>query len=306
MKYYFRLQYLRVKRDLANSGINTYLGIGLLIFAFIFFSELILNEKKYGWKLYPIIAALFITTFSEKERNQFLKSIFPLSSFKKIRQTENLAWASLFAIFLLVKGHFVLAIGVLFFSYILSKYDILAFTKFQIPSPFSKYPYEFTVGFRRTYWLIGLIYISSFMSIYYHFFYFGLFSLLSIYLFCLSFYSELDPIFYVWIHSQPAKSFLKKKIRIALMYSSALSFIIFVPMLIFYSSHIILILSTMILGLLYLVLGISAVYSNFPVKKTMSQNFQFYLGITIPPLLVFIIPNLYYQAVSRLKEYLKC
>lgn len=276
------------------------------MFAFIFFSELILVEKSYRWKLYPFIAILLIAALGEKDRNQFLKSIFPLALFSKIRLVENLLMAAPFSFFLLFKSYYILAVLVLVTGCILSKFNKLAFTRFKVPSPFSKNPYEFTVGFRRSYLLIATIYILAFISIYYHYFYFGLLSLLSVFLFCLSFYSELDPIFFVWIYAQSSKAFLTNKIKIALVYSFSLSIVIFLPMLIIYSSRIGLILLTILTGLLYIVLGIVAVYSNFPVKKTMSQNIQLYLGITIPPLLLLVIPNLYYQAICRLKEYLKC
>ena len=280
--------------------------MGLLSFSFLFFSELILGNKSYGWKLYFLCAFTMLITFSEKGRNQFLKCIFPPARFLKIRLLENILTTIPFSIFLFLKNHFIIAIIILLLSGTLSMYNNVSLAKIRIPSPFSKNPYEFTVGFRRCYLLIITIYSLAFVSIYYHYFYLGLLSLLSLFLLCLTFYSELDPIYYVWIHAQSSKVFLIKKIKIALLYSFSLSLLIFFPLLIFYPFRAGIILLTLIVGLLDIVLGILAVYVNFPVKKTISQNIQFFLGVTIPPLLLLIIPNMYYQSVQKLKEYLKC
>ena len=57
MQYYFKLQYLRFKRDLINLGINPLLGIGILLFSFLFISELIFRKIDDGWKLYLIVFA---------------------------------------------------------------------------------------------------------------------------------------------------------------------------------------------------------------------------------------------------------
>ena len=188
----------------------------------------------------------------------------------------------------------------------LSLFNKAGLKGFQIPSPFSQKPYEFTIGFRRNYLFILAIYCLAFISIYYHNFYLAILSLLSIFCLCMTFYSEQDPIYYVWIHAQSSKVFLKNKIKTALLYSFSLSLFVLLPLICFYSFRIVILLLTMIIGLLYVALRILAVYVNFPVKKTISQNCQFYFGILIPPLLLFVIPNMYYQAIRRLKECLKC
>lgn len=306
MKYHFKLQYLRFKRDCISIGINPFLGIGIVVCSFVIFSEVIFKKISYSPLLYLLTALVIISTFGEEVRNQFLKSIFSPIKFRKLRLLENLLAAAPFSIFLVFEKQYILAILNLVLSSILSLYNKMGFTRFQIPSPFSKNPYEFTVGFRRNYLLILAIYSVAFISIYYHSFILSLLSLLSIFLLCLTFYSEEDPIYYVWIHSQSSKVFLRNKIKIALRYSFSLSLIVLLPLVIFYSFRIGILLLTLTVGLLYVVLGILAVYVNFPSKRTLSQNFQFCFAILIPPLLLFVIPNMYHQAIRRLKEYLKC
>lgn len=306
MIYYFKLQYLRFKRDLIVLGLNPLLGMGIFLFSFIGISELIFTKINYSWQLYLLIALLIISTFGEEIRNQFLKSVFPPIKFFKIRLIENLLAAVPFSIFLVLKNYYFISVLNIVLSCILSLHNKVGLTRFQIPSPFSKNPYEFTVGFRRTYLVILAIYTMTFISIYIHNFNLGLLSLLSIFLLCSTFYSELDPIYYVWIHSQCSEVFLRNKIKTALLYSLCLSLVILLPLIIFNFFRIGIVLLTGLIGLLYVVLGILAAYVNFPMRKTSSQNVQFYFGIFIPPLLLFIIPNMYYQANRRLKDYLKC
>ena len=304
MRYYFKLQYLRFKRDLKNSGINFIIGIVFLLSSFIFLSDLVFKKLGDGSQLYAFIALLVISTLGEKFRNLFLRSIFPQVIFLKIRLLENLLAAFPFLIFLVIEKYYFTAFVTLSLSSILSLYNKFRLRGFQIPSPFSKNPYEFTVGFRTTYLLIIFVYSIAFISIYCQYFYLGLLSLLSIFFLCLTFYSESDPIYYVWVHSQTSKVFLQNKLKVALLYSFSLSLIILLPLCLFYYLKIGIVILVLITGLLYVVHGILAVFVNFPMKKTLSQNVQFYIGILIPPLLFFIIPNMYYQAIHRLKEYL--
>lgn len=306
MKYHFKLQYLRFKRDCTSVGITPFLGIGLVAISFVIISELIFKKISHSSLIYLLFTLIIISIFSEEIRNQFLKSIFPPIKFRKLRLVENLLAAAPFSIFLVFKNHYLIAILTLVLSSMLSLYNKMVLKGVQMPSPFSKNPYEFTVGFRRNYIFILAIYFVAFISVYYHNFILGLLSLLSMFLLCLTFYSVEDPIYYVWIHSQSSKVFLRNKIRVALRYSFSLSLIILLPLICFYSSRIGLLLITLTVGLLYVVLGILAVYANFPSKRSISQNIQFYFAILIPPLLLFVIPNMYYQAIRRLKEYLKC
>jgi hypothetical protein len=122
----------------------------------------------------------------------------------------------------------------------------------------------------------------------------------------MTFYSHLDPIFYVWIHAQSAKIFLRRKITTAIFYSLFLSLPIAFLLIVFYPGNIVLILLVLFIGLAYLILSVVYVYVCFPVKTTRSQNLQYVAGIFIPPLLLLIIPNFYFQAVRRLKDYLQC
>ena len=165
---------------------------------------------------------------------------------------------------------------------------------FQVPSPFSRQPYEFTVGFRRSYLFIMGIYLLTFISIHYNNLNLGLFSLLLIYLLCITFYSHLDPIFYVWIYAQSPKIFLVKKMKTALFYSSCLSLIIVLPLIYFYKNELPIIFITFVVGILYIIAGVLSVYVHYPKRMTLAHQMQLYFGILIPPVLLLIIFNFFF------------
>jgi hypothetical protein len=177
---------------------------------------------------------------------------------------------------------------------------------FIVPSPFSKRPYEFTTGFRSQYWMLILIYIVAGISVYHHNLNLGLFSLLSVFFLCMSFYSHLDPVFYVWIHAQSARQFLKEKIKTAFLYSLFLGLPVFLVLMLANPSQIILVSAIFLLCFCYVLLNVLSVYVQFPGRMTISQYFLLYGGVFFPPVLLFVLPYFYLEAVRRLKDYLLC
>jgi hypothetical protein len=305
LKYYFKLQYWRIKRDLTGFGINPYAGLLLYLCSFIVVSILIFKKISLAPYVYPFIALLWIYSFGDEIRNQALQLIFPRKKYHKIRLVENLAGAFPFVCVLVIKNQSIQALLLLVFSGILSSSNSVNHSGIRIPSPFSKYPYEFTIGFRRLWFVILAVYIIGFISVYYQNFNLGMSCLLGIFLICLSFYSHLDPVFYVWIHAQSPENFLKRKIRTALIYSFWLSLMTLIPMCVFFTAWIDKIMIVWAIGLLYMIPGLLAVYVNYPMSMTLSHRFQFYFGIVFPPLFLLVVPNFYFQAINRLKPFLK-
>jgi hypothetical protein len=306
LEYYFKLQYWRLKREIKSFGVNPYAGILFYLLSFIAFSELIFKKVNSAPYIYPFIAVIITYTLGEESRNEFLKFIFPDKKYIRIRLAENLLYAIPFSTFLVFKNQYLMSLLTLALSGIMSLLNNVSRIRFQIPSPLSRHPYEFTVGFRRFYLVIIGIYILTFISIYHHNLNLGLFSLVILFLLCLTFYSHLDPIFYVWIHAQSPKIFLIHKIKTALFYGFCLSLVIILPLVYFYKNDIQIISLTLGVGILYIIVGVLSVYVNYPKKMTLSQQFQLCFGVLFPPLLLLVIPNFYLQATNRLKVYLKC
>ena len=92
-----------------------------------------------------------------------------------------------------------------------------------IPTPFYKKPFEFIAGFRATVIAFFVAYFLTAMAIVYQNFNLGIFSLLFIFLVCLSFYNEPENVFYIWVHKLKATGFLYNKIQTAIIFSSLLT-----------------------------------------------------------------------------------
>jgi hypothetical protein len=307
MKYYFLLQYRRIIRGIKNFGLNPYAGIGVSLLSFFLFSMFMFKKISAAPYLYVCVAIFFIYSRESEIRNQFLKTIFPKNKLLLVRMVENVLIALPFLIFLVVKKQRLPAFVLFGFSILFSFYNNPGLRlHYTIPSPFSKKPYEFTTGFRSMYWLLILLYTVTGYALVYHNPNLGIVCLMGVFLLCSSFYSHLDPIFYVWIHAQPARLFLRQKIKTALLYGSWLGLPILIVLVFFYPAQAILMIIFFMVGLLYISVTVLSVYINFPVRMTITQNLQLYMGILFPPALLIIIPIFYFQAVRRLKEYFPC
>ena len=80
-----------------------------------------------------------------------------------------------------------------------------------MPTPFSKNPFEFTTGFRRTLLIFPLAYALTVIAINVDNLNLGIFSILLIFLIVLSFYSKPEEEYYVWVHADTPKSFFEEE-----------------------------------------------------------------------------------------------
>jgi hypothetical protein len=305
MKYYFELQCKRVLRMINDLGVNPYVGVVLGAVIFLFMSIIFFKKVAYPQYIYSILALVFIIPLGNNSRNEFLKGTFFKRSYFYIRLLENIISAFPFCLYLSIQRQYQLAILVFAAASLLSLFNKINRPNIVVPSPFSRRPYEFTTGFRRTYVLFLLIFTLTIISIFYKNFNLGIFSLLVLYLVCSSFYSVNDPIFYVWVHAQSPKNFLLQKIKTGLFYSLYLSLIVAIPLFIIWPGKSLWISIVMLIGFLYLVLIILSVFVNYPAPSTVSQKIQVAISMVCPPLLILVIPNLYFQALRRLNVYLK-
>src|SRR5450755_1272744 len=100
MKYYFLLQFKRLKRDIKSFGIDPYAGIGLFLLSFILISISLFNKLQEAAYLYSSLAIVLIYFLGSETRNQFLQSIFLKNKFLIVRLVENVICAIPFSTFL--------------------------------------------------------------------------------------------------------------------------------------------------------------------------------------------------------------
>jgi hypothetical protein len=305
MKEYFNLQFKRQIRIIRDFGLNPYVGILVGPAIFIWISFIIFKKVFYPQYFYSFICLVLVSTLGDKSRNEFLKTIFTRKKYFYTRLLENLIFAAPFFIFLLAKKQYAIAFATILLSLFISLFNSRTKSRFVIPSPFSKRPFEFTIGFRRTFWLLTIILSLTVISIVYSNFNLGIFCLLGLFLVCLTYYAGQEPVFYVWIHAQSPKEFLKEKIKTALYYSFLLSLFIAIPLVCFNPANGWIVVIIMAIGLLDMVLIVAAIYANYPVRLNLIQNIQIGIAILFPPFLLYAIPNLYAQSIRRLNVILK-
>jgi hypothetical protein len=305
MKYYFSLQFKRLYRLIEENGINPYLVYSALVFLFVLLSELLFQKTLYAGYIYLVLASGLINNLGNRKRNEFLKNCFSVVMYKRIRAIENLLMATPFFIFLLYKKLFVLAIAVYAIAAGLSLLNKLNRGNVTIPTPFYKKPFEFTVGFRKTFWIFLLAYILTIIAINQNNFYLAVFALMITFFVCIGFYAKPETVFYVWIYSDDTTAFLLKKVKTAIAYSFFLSMPILIFLFIFFPENALIILIAEAVGIFLVITSLLGKYAYFPSEVNLIPGFFIALSIVLPPLLLVILPYFYFKSKKNISSILK-
>lgn len=305
MLNYFKLQLLLSSRRLKDAGVHPLPGLVLILIVFIAGSLFLFYKTEYATYIYLFVAVSFVNPLSDKPRNDFLKVSFGNAQYRKVRILENMLVVSPFVLFLFFKLQFVWA-GVLVLTAVLWVFNT-ASTKlnFTMPTPFTARPYEFAVGFRGTYYIVGVAYGLTAIAIGVSNFNLGIFALLLVFAVVLSYYLQPDEEYYVWSHSATPSKFMWGKVVTAYAYSSLLAFPIVICLAVFFKQQAIIPFAVMFLSYLYIACTVAARYSAYPNEISLPQGILLTLSLLIPPALIFTLPYLINAAVNRLRPVLK-
>ncbi|MFN6079418.1 MAG: ABC transporter permease, partial [Bacteroidota bacterium] len=238
---------------------------------------------------------------SEKNRTDFLQSTFGDKTKNKIRILENLMVSIPFVSILLYKSLIIEAGILVLCSISFALVSFHAHFNLSIPTPFSNRPFEFSTGFRRTFYLFPMAYALAFIAINVDNFNLGVFSFLLIFLTTLGFYSKPEQEYYVWVHAETPGKFLKNKMLHASKNAAFLTAPILISMLIFYPADFALISGFFMVGLLFLWTIILAKYSAYPGEMNLPEGMIVAFSLFFPPLLLAVIPFFYLKSVNKLK-----
>ncbi len=305
MKNYFHLQYKMINRSFIEYGMPVILGYFILIFAFILGSKTLFEKVDYATYLYILTYCILILKLSEVTRNRFLKYCFKSSDYKLIRITENILIALPFIAFLIYLKNFLFIPAYLILAIILGFINLKSIYNFIIPTPFSKKPFEFTIGFRKTFYiflisifvLIKVIEVSNLNL--------GIATLVSVFLIIFSYYSVPETSLFVWSYNLNPKSFLIEKIKTSILYSTYIILPITTILTFYFFDKIETIVTFLIIGYLFLITFILAKYAAYPDKMNIIQSVLLGFCIYFPPLLIIVIPYFYLQSLKQLKPLLK-
>lgn len=304
MKEYFQLQLKMINRNLTDFGLNPIIGFCLILIGFIGFSTYLFSKTEFAEYVFILIALSFVSKLSETKRNDFLKSVFIDNTYTIIRVMENSIIILPFIAFLVYKQLFPSVFILTTFALLMALVNFNSTFNYTIPTPFYKRPFEFTVGFRITFYLLFFAYFLTLMAISVGNFNLGVFALLLVYLVSLSYYSKPENEYYVWTFIDRPKGFLIKKIKTGLIYSTILNIPILIALGIFFLSQIYTLLIFLLLGYVYLVTIILAKYSAYPNEMNLPQGILIGISILFPPILIGIIPFFYLQSTKRLNNIL--
>ena len=304
MKDYFELQYVLSNRKIKEAGLNPLLGYIFGLTAFVLLSEYIFYKTEFAKYLVILACLSFQFRLSEKDRTDFLLSTYGDKLKNKIRVLENLIISTPFVFILVYKSLFPEAIILLLCSITVTLFSFHSNFNLTIPTPFSKNPFEFSVGFRKTFLLFPLTYVLTAISINVINFNLGVFSMLLMFLVTLSYYSKPEKEFYVWVHADTPKSFLMKKMIIATKNSTLLTIPISLGLLIFYPTEYNLILLFLFIGILFLWTMVLAKYSAYPSEISLPEGIIIAFALSFPPLILLVIPYFYTKSIKNLRRIL--
>jgi hypothetical protein len=305
MKEYIQLQIRMTNRKFKEMGISPVFAYLIFLVGFIGFSLLLFYKTALAPYFYLLIYTSLILKLSETKRTEFLKFTFKDTYFKRIRLLENLLLALPFFVFLLIKMEFIVALSLLLIAGLTSIIQIKIIGHFTTPTPFSRKPFEFLVGFRKSILIFPLIYALTGIAVYIGNFNLAIFSLLLVFVVIFNFFSQPEEDYFVWIFNQNPKQFLFSKMRISLVYSTVLMLPSFCVLMLVYYTDFLIITCFLLIAYLLVFTVIVAKYSAFPKEMSITQGFLFVMSLFFPPLLLFVLPYFFNQSVKQLNSYLK-
>ena len=305
MKYYFTLQLKLFNRRIKANDINPLIAWIILLVIFVAGSIYFFNAAEHAVYIYPLIPVLFWSYLSSSKRNSFLKTTFSKKEYRNIRMMENSLAAFPFLLFLILKQHYYIPLILLIAANAFSFFEITPQSNLVIPTPFYKNPFEFTAGFRRLFPGVILAYFLTTMGIFADNFNLSIFGLILIILCCISFYTNPENEFFVWVYSASTKGFLFEKIKIAFWYSLLLSAPLLITLVIFYPQKWWIILALELIGFLVICISLLGKYAVFPSEFNLPQALGIAFSVLFPPLIVLILPLFYWLSLKKLNPILK-
>ncbi len=292
-------------RRFKDTGFEPLLAYLILTVGFVGLSIYLFHKTEFAEYIFLLSALTLIGKLSETRRTEFLKICFGDTKLKKIRVTENLICSLPFLIFLLYKQLFLSALLLLVLATTLALLTFRTTLNFTIWTPFSKSPFEFTTGFRKTFYLFFAAYALTAIAVSVNNFNLGVFAMLLVFATTLSYYTKPENEYYVWIYNVNAKEFLFSKIKTAILFSTSLALSIAIVIAIFYPQNIGILLLFFLVGWTFLISVIVSKYSAYPDEMNITQGILLALCIWFPPILVILIPYLFKKSENRLSSLLK-
>jgi len=300
MKHYFNLQKIIFERHLRANGVRPWVAYVFGPLLFVGLCLLLLERSNYAAYAIALFGLSLVVRLSGPRRNDFIKIQFRPEEYRKIRLIENTLFVLPFALILLLQGFWALALVQCLFGGALVFLPINALNAKAFSTPFSKRPWEFATGFRKSWPLLLIAAFLLTMGLRVGNFELSVFSACIPGLVAMGYYGKPEPGFYVWVHTFTPRAFLHRKLMMGCTQLFLLGLPFLVAVFIYFPDRWTVIFSLQLLIQLYLILMITAKYANYPEEIDLQHSFLMGAAMVLPPLLFGVIPFFYRRALGRL------
>ncbi|WP_353127262.1 hypothetical protein [Parapedobacter pyrenivorans] len=298
--YFFHVQVKRMHRTIGDWGVNpwlVYVGAPLL---FAGGSVGLFSRTPYAPWIYVGIAAAVLLQLSSSARLRFLQQVFDRLIYWRIRLLENMLAVVPFILFLLYRGEVWFVFGLLALALAVLPLRIGTNGMAALPTPFSKHPFEFAVGFRSSVGMLFIAYILMIIGIYVGNGNLGIATLLLVVFVCANYYSWSEPALYVWVYRLTPRSFLGMKVRTAFLHLTVVLLPIVLAIGCFFPDDWLLVLAMSVAGYGYLALAVLAKYAAFPRIVSIPRGIFMVASFVFPPLMLVSIPYFFRHAKNNI------
>ncbi len=302
---YFQLQFKLLNRRFKVLGFEPWFAYVLLLTVLATITHQSFERFSFAPFVMVGVCMFLQMKLGEPNRNDFLKTCFSTIKFRRIRLIENALLAIPFFVEFIIYQKWLALELLLVGTILLALINVKITHQKTLPTPFSKQPFEFSVGFRSALLLLIACYTLMGIALYVHNFNLGMFSILALFVVCMGFYTQPEDEFYVWIHHHSIATFLFSKVKIALLNVSSLSAPLILILLGFYPKYGGYLVLFVLIAFAFIIAVVLAKYAAYPNEIQLIQAFFLGISVLAPFLLLFFIPLFYNQATNRLKSFLK-
>jgi hypothetical protein len=298
------IQWRRLQRYLRSLGLHPAVGLCILILLFGLLSWRLMVAYSWGPYVYLLLMLYLGQMMGRPIRRHAIRQWCGPGCYWRIRLWEQLLLSLPFVLVLLIFKDWWLGL----LAVVLSLFSLWAPSfstgRFSLPLPFGKKPFEYTTGLRKHFWLLlvvlffvvmGFVVANPGLSV------FG-FTILMV--LPMGWMGQVEPVTYLWQHSQPPSAFLWQKWLTGLEHLCYLG----LPLALFLG----VVLPGMSLAIaVVFVVGVGAQtavllakYASYPRDIDFVHAILVATGIVFLPVLVVILPFLGRKAIANLKQYL--
>ncbi|WP_148907445.1 hypothetical protein [Sphingobacterium allocomposti] len=299
---YFQIQGKALKRHVVDAGFPAFVIVPAYIGLHVALYYLVVRSP--SWGAYLVVLANFQSLFllSDFKRNDFLKVVFSKTDYYRVRLFENILLCLGSMVLLVIAGNPILAVTIGGLCILFLFTPTTSIWKRRIPTPFAKKPFEFIIGVRKTWLLLGVLYLLAAIGLSVDNINLALFSMFCVVLCSASYYQDPEPLLLYWNQNRPPAKFLWYKIRRGVAQLCILWAPILLPFAVLHPAEAYKGVIVCLLGVMLIPYVILLKYAVYPRKINITEGTMLGLCLAFYPLVLALIPYYYFKAIQNLKN----